>query len=192
MAARLFYSTSQIQGKTCRPTSTLLRRSQISTITRSVHHRVLELEDLNEFRRILLSRPGSVLSSLENDELRIDQSELDAYNVDWLGKYRGNSKVVLKPKTTEEISKIVSYCAKNRLAVCPQGGNTGLVGGSVPVFDEVILNLSGINKIRSFDQTSGILSVDAGCILQTVDDFLKEKKFIFPLDLGAKGSLVEI
>ncbi|EFP79871.2 D-lactate dehydrogenase (cytochrome) [Puccinia graminis f. sp. tritici CRL 75-36-700-3] len=151
-------------------------------------HKTLALDDLNQFRNILGSRPGAVLSSLENDELRTDPSDLEAFNVDWMGKYRGHSKVVLKPKSTEEVSRIVSYCVKNRLAICPQGGNTGLVGGSVPVFDEIILNLSGLNKIRNFDQTSGIISVDAGCILQTVDDFLKEKGFIFPLDLGAKGS----
>ncbi|PLW26706.1 hypothetical protein PCASD_20758 [Puccinia coronata f. sp. avenae] len=151
-------------------------------------HKTLAVEDVDQFRRILESRPGAVISSLEDDRQRTDPSDLEAFNVDWMGKYRGHSKVVLKPKTTQEISQIVSYCVKNRLAICPQGGNTGLVGGSVPVFDEIILNLSALNKIRNFDQTSGIISVDAGCILQTVDDFLKEKGFIFPLDLGAKGS----
>ncbi|KAH9470264.1 hypothetical protein MJO28_003853 [Puccinia striiformis f. sp. tritici] len=151
-------------------------------------HKTLAVEDVNQFRSILDSRPGAVISSLESDDQRTDPSDLEAFNVDWMGKYRGHSKVVLKPKSTEEVSRIVSYCAKNRLAICPQGGNTGLVGGSVPVFDEIILNLSALNKIRNFDQTSGIISVDAGCILQTADDFLKEKGFIFPLDLGAKGS----
>ncbi|OAV92174.1 hypothetical protein PTTG_03708 [Puccinia triticina 1-1 BBBD Race 1] len=151
-------------------------------------HKTLAVEDVKQFRSILGSRPGAVLSALETDDLRTDPSDLEAFNVDWMGKYRGQSKVVLKPKSTDEVSRIVSYCHKNRLAICPQGGNTGLVGGSVPVFDEVILNLSGLNKIRTFDETSGIVSVDAGCILQSVDDFLKEKGFIFPLDLGAKGS----
>ncbi|KAH9460468.1 hypothetical protein Pst134EB_008640 [Puccinia striiformis f. sp. tritici] len=157
------------------------------TLTRP-DHKTLAVEDVNQFRSILDSRPGAVISSLESDDQRTDPSDLEAFNVDWMGKYRGHSKVVLKPKSTEEVSRIVSYCAKNRLAICPQGGNTGLVGGSVPVFDEIILNLSALNKIRNFDQTSGIISVDAGCILQTADDFLKEKGFIFPLDLGAKGS----
>lgn len=56
-------------------------------------------------------------------------------------KYKGESKVVLKPKSTEEVSKIVAYCVKEGIAITPQGGNTGLVGGSVPVYDEVILSL---------------------------------------------------
>ncbi|EGG03015.1 uncharacterized protein MELLADRAFT_49675 [Melampsora larici-populina 98AG31] len=150
-------------------------------------YKSITLDDINQFRKIL-NRPGSVLSSLENDPDRIHQSDLDVFNHDWMGKYKGQSKVVLKPKSTEEVSKIVGYCVKERLAICPQGGNTGLVGGSVPVFDEVILSLNGLSNIRSFDSTSGILTADAGCILQSLDEFVKEKGYIVPLDLGAKGS----
>ena len=67
----------------------------------------------------------------------------------------GYSKCVLKPKTTEEVSAILKYCNERRLAVCPQGGNTGLAGGSNPVFDEVIVSTSLMNKIISFDSFSG-------------------------------------
>lgn len=103
-------------------------------------------------------------------------------------KYKGHTKLVLKPSSTEEVSKILKYCNENLLAIVPQGGNSGLVGGSVPVFDEIVLNTSRMNIIRSFDEISGTLVVDAGCILETVDGFLAEKNHIFPLDLGAKGS----
>jgi FAD/FMN-containing dehydrogenase len=103
-------------------------------------------------------------------------------------KYRGHAKLVLKPSTTEQVSQILKYCNDNLLAVVPQGGNTGLVGGSVPVFDEIVINLSKMDKIRSFDDVSGILVADAGVILEVADNFLAEKKYIFPLDLGAKGS----
>jgi FAD/FMN-containing dehydrogenase len=61
-------------------------------------------------------------------------------------------------------------------------------GGSNPVYDEIILNLGNMSSIRSFDEVSGILQCDAGCILETVDNYLADKGFIFPLDLGAKGS----
>jgi len=57
------------------------------------------------------------------------------------GKYSGETKVVLKPKTVEEVSKLMAYCVKTSIAITPQGGNTGLVGGSVPVYDEVIITL---------------------------------------------------
>lgn len=62
---------------------------------------------------------------------------------------------MLKPKTTEEVSKILAFCNENLLAVCPQGGNTGLVGGSVPVFDEVVLSTSLMTEIINVEETSG-------------------------------------
>jgi len=114
--------------------------------------------------------------------------DLEPFNGDWMRKYRGHTKLVLKPGSTEEVSKILKYCNENMLAVVPQGGNSGLVGGSVPVFDEIVINMSRMNEIRSFDEVSGTLAVDAGCILEVVDNYLGEKGHIFPLDLGAKGS----
>lgn len=114
--------------------------------------------------------------------------DLEAYNSDWMRKYRGHARLVIKPKTTEEVSKVLKYCNENMLAVVPQGGNSGLVGGSVPIFDEIVVSTSRMNNIRSFDDVSGILVADAGCILEVVDNFLAEKNHIFPLDLGAKGS----
>lgn len=103
-------------------------------------------------------------------------------------KYKGQSTLVLKPRSTAEVSEILKYCHEKRLAVVPQGGNTGLVGGSVPVFDEVVINLSTMNKIRSFDEVSGTIVVDAGVVLEAADNYLRERNHIFPLDLGAKGS----
>lgn len=62
---------------------------------------------------------------------------------------------MLKPKTTEEVSAIMRYCNQRLLAVCPQGGNTGLVGGSVPVFDEIVLSTQLMNQIENIDELSG-------------------------------------
>ena len=114
--------------------------------------------------------------------------DLEPFNSDWMRKYRGHTKLVVKPGSTQEVSKVLKYCNENMLAVVPQGGNSGLVGGSVPVFDEIVVSTSRMNKIRSFDEVSGTLVVDAGCILEVVDKFLQENNHIFPLDLGAKGS----
>ncbi|CAL8289307.1 unnamed protein product [Gadus morhua 'NCC'] len=74
------------------------------------------------------------------------------------------------------------------LAVNPQGGNTGLVGGSVPVYDEIILSTALLNNILTFDPVSGILTCQAGCVLEGLSGYLEEQDFIMPLDLGAKGS----
>lgn len=117
-----------------------------------------------------------------------DAEDVEPFNGDWMRKYRGHTKIVLKPGSTEEVSKILKYCNDNMLAVVPQGGNTGLVGGSVPVFDEIVINLTRMNKIQSFDEVSGILVADAGVILEVADNYLAERSHIFPLDLGAKGT----
>lgn len=137
----------------------------------------LEVADIRHFEDIV--GKGNVIH---------ESSALESMNEDWMGKYRGSSKLALRPKTTEQVSRILAYCNQQRLAVVPQGGNTGLVGGSVPVHDEVILSMSRMNEIRSFDAVSGVLVADAGSILQAVDEYLMERDHIFPLDLGAKGS----
>lgn len=137
-----------------------------------------------KFFQELLGTESAVIDGLSKDATE----DIEPYNSDWMRKYRGHAKLVLKPQTTEEVSKILKYCNDNSLAVVPQGGNTGLVGGSVPVFDEIVVNLQRMNKIRSFDEVSGVLVADAGVILEVADNFLAEKGHIFPLDLGAKGS----
>ncbi|KAK9380551.1 uncharacterized protein V2V93DRAFT_391565 [Kockiozyma suomiensis] len=127
-------------------------------------------------------------SILPESSILQDDQDLSGYNIDSMRKYNGQSRLVLKPRSTEEVSKIMKHCGERKLAVVPQGGNTGLVGGSVPVFDEIVISLSNLNKIRSFDEVSGIIVADAGCILEATDMFLAEHGYIFPLDLGAKGS----
>ncbi|GMM34434.1 D-lactate dehydrogenase [Saccharomycopsis crataegensis] len=145
-------------------------------VKRDPNYKQLEDSDIAHFTEIL------------GDSKLVIQEDLDFYNEDYMHKYMGQSKLVLKPKTTQQVSEIIKYCNEKKLAIVPQGGNTGLVGGSVPVFDEIVLSLSSLNKIRSFDEVSGILKADAGLILENADNFLAEKGYIFPLDLGAKGS----
>ncbi|KIO25753.1 hypothetical protein M407DRAFT_24911 [Tulasnella calospora MUT 4182] len=144
----------------------------------------LEPKDVEHFATILPKT--SILSTLP--PIHGSADDLDPFNSDWMGKYVGQSQCVLKPRTTEEVSKIMKWCWERRIPVVPQGGNTGLVGGSVPIGSEVILNLSNMNKIRTFDPISGILVCDAGCILESLSEFLDPHKHIMPLDLGAKGS----
>ncbi|KAJ8650457.1 hypothetical protein MRB53_003480 [Persea americana] len=117
-----------------------------------------------------------------------DRDRLLTANMDWMRKYEGSSQLLLQPRSTDEVSQILKYCNSRHLAVVPQGGNTGLVGGSVPVFDEVIINIGSMNNVISLDKVSGILVCEAGCILENLDSFLANQGFIMPLDLGAKGS----
>ena len=89
----------------------------------------------------------------------------------------GNSRLLLCPQNTQQVSDILKYCNQQRLAVVPQGGNTGLVGGSVPLFDEIILNLRNMNRIEKFDPVSSVVTVEAGVILERLNQFLEERGF---------------
>lgn len=117
-----------------------------------------------------------------------DSEELESFNSDWTKKFAGKSQLVVKPGSTEEISAILKHCNERKLAIVPQGGNTSLVGGSVPVHDEIILRTDRLNKILGFDETYGILSAQAGCILSDLQEYALERDHEVPLDLGAKGS----
>nr|POE87401.1 putative d-lactate dehydrogenase, mitochondrial [Quercus suber] len=152
-------------------------------IKRDSRFKELNEEDITFFKD-LLGNESAVIDGITKDAT----DDLEGYNADWMKKYRGQTRLVLKPSSTDQVSKILKYCNDKLLAVNPQGGNTGLVGGSVPVFDEIVINLARMNKVHSFDDVSGILVADAGVVLQAADDHVADKGYIFPLDLGAKGS----
>ncbi|KAL2010746.1 hypothetical protein VTN00DRAFT_6553 [Thermoascus crustaceus] len=141
-------------------------------------------EEHVKYFKELLGAESAVIDGVTADAA----DDIEPFNSDWMRKYRGHTRLVLKPQSKEEVSKVLKYCNENKLAVVPQGGNTGLVGGSVPVFDEIVINTSRMNKIRSFDDESGVLVADAGVILEVADQYLAERDHLFPLDLGAKGS----
>jgi len=182
-AIRLISSTTVSQFRESRAKPLKLTTETYPNLKRDPKFGRLTEQHVSFFKETLGG--GGVIDAVTSDAASDD---IEAFNADWMRKYRGHCKLVLKPASTEEVSKILKYCNDNQLAVVPQGGNTGLVGGSVPVFDEIVINLSRMNQIRSFDEVSGSLVVDAGCILETVDNYLAERGYIFPLDLGAKGS----
>jgi len=117
-----------------------------------------------------------------------DADDLQAHNNDWTNKFSGKSGLMLKPKTSEEVSLCLKHCNDRMLAVVPQAGNTNLVGGSVPVHDEVIINTSRMNKILGFDESYGIVSSEAGVILSALQKHTKELGYEVPLELGSKHS----
>ncbi|KAK5978893.1 FAD-binding PCMH-type domain-containing protein [Trichostrongylus colubriformis] len=100
----------------------------------------------------------------------VKTTDIDSYKTDWTKAFRGDPACVLLPSCAEEVSAILAHCARRRIAVVPQAGNTGLVGGSVPLYDEVVLSIRRINKHFEFDDVSGIMSCDAGMILEELDN----------------------
>ncbi|WFD35740.1 (R)-2-hydroxyglutarate--pyruvate transhydrogenase [Malassezia cuniculi] len=144
---------------------------------------------LNQFAGVLSSPKSSILSSLTGGPwTTVEADDLATFNEDWMGKYKGKSTCVVRPKSTEELAQIMRICYDNDVAIVPQGGNTGLVGGGVPVHDEVVISLASMNRVRSFDATSGTLVCDAGCILENLDAHVGQHGYMMPLDLGAKGT----
>ena len=117
-----------------------------------------------------------------------DADELAAVSVDWMRKFRGRASLLLRPSSTQEVAAVLRHCNERRLPVVPQGGNTGLVGGSVPVSDELVLSLSRMNRVLEFDAHAGIVTVESGIVLEQLSNWLEPKGFIVPLDLGAKGT----
>ncbi|PKY22829.1 FAD-binding domain-containing protein [Rhizophagus irregularis] len=174
-------SGAEIPAKKHAPTKKVeFTADKYTYLHRNPNFKELTQDDIKFFASIL---PANGLI-IDNEE------ELMPYNVDWMKKYRGKSRLVARPKTTRQISQILKYCNENKLPVVPQGGNTGLVGGGVPFFDEIVISTNNMNQIRSFDPVSGILTCDAGCILEVLDNYLAEQEqgYMMPLDLGAKGS----
>ena len=117
-----------------------------------------------------------------------DAPTLARFNTDWTGAFRGASSLALRPATVGAASAILAYCNARRLAVVPQGGNTGLVGGGVPVYDEVVLSTDRMNRVLSVDAEAGTLTAEAGCTLAALDAAAAEVGLAAPLDIGARGS----
>jgi FAD/FMN-containing dehydrogenase len=112
------------------------------------------------------------------------------YLTDWRGRYTGRTRAVLLPGSVAEVAELVGLCAHYRVPVVPQGGRTGLVLGSVPDAsgEAVLLSLRRLNRIRAIDAANRTMTVDAGCILQHVQEAAAAHGMLFPLSLAAEGS----
>ena len=119
-----------------------------------------------------------------------DDASMAPFLRDW--RQRGNARAlaVLRPASTEQVAALVRSCAQWRIALVPQGGNTGLVLGSVPDASgtAVVLSMARINKIRAIDALNRTMTVDAGCILQHIQQAAFDAGCLFPLSLAAEGS----
>ncbi|MGB3415107.1 MAG: FAD-binding oxidoreductase [Mesorhizobium sp.] len=118
-----------------------------------------------------------------------EASDRAAHEEDWRGRYRGEALCVALPKTTGDVSGIVMACARHGAAIVPQGGNTGLSGGSIPTTpNTVIISTRRMNRIETVDAVEGSMIVGAGCILMDIHAAAEAAGWVFPLHLGAEGS----
>ena len=120
----------------------------------------------------------------------LTEGDLSAWELDWRRRWRGRALAVVRPGSTAEVAAVVRACAAHGVAIVPQGGNTGLVGGGVP--DEsgtqVLLSLQRMNRVRGIDAANLTLTAEAGCVLQAVQAAAAEQGLLFPLSLAAEGS----
>jgi FAD/FMN-containing dehydrogenase len=119
-----------------------------------------------------------------------DPAQTKPYFTDWRRQYSAPAECVVRPATAAEVAKVVALCAREEVAVVAQGGNTGLVGGSVPTGTgrEIVLSLARLNRIRSLDTLNDTITVEAGCVLATVQKTAEDAGRLFPLSLAAEGS----
>jgi len=119
-----------------------------------------------------------------------EPADVAPYVVDWRKQYSGSAECVVRPANTGEVAAVVAHCAREGVAIVPQGGNTGLCGGSVPTGTqrEIVLSLARMNRIRALDPLNDTLTVESGCVLADIQRVARDANRLFPLSLGAEGS----
>ena len=117
-------------------------------------------------------------------------ADLSAWENDWRKRAQGRALAVVRPGSTAEVAAVVRACARAGAAIVPQGGNTGLVVGSVPDGSgtQVVLSLTRMNAVRAIDGANLTMTVEAGCVLQSLQEAAENAGFLFPLSLAAEGS----
>ncbi|QIG49525.1 FAD-binding oxidoreductase [Nordella sp. HKS 07] len=131
------------------------------------------------------------LAAVVGDKYAItDPAAMAAYMTEWREIWIGKSPLVLRPASTEEVSRILAIANETDTAIVPQSGNTGLVGGQIPfeTGDEVLLSLDRMTRIRNVDPLNNSITVDAGVTLQTVQGEAEKAGRFFPLSLESEGS----
>ena len=117
-----------------------------------------------------------------------EPADLEPFLQEWRGRTTGDALIVISPRTAQEVSAVVRTCAEAGVSVVPQGGNTGLCGGALPSSGQVLLSMNRMNRVRTIDPHDYSITVDAGCVLQDVQEVAEEHDRFFPLSLGAEGT----
>ncbi|MGB2220044.1 MAG: FAD-binding oxidoreductase [Henriciella sp.] len=116
-----------------------------------------------------------------------DPDRLEQAATPWRGTYKGETPLIVMPKTTSETSKLVHLCSEHNVAITPQGGNTGLVDAGTP-HGEVTLSLCRMHGLRDIDSFNNSITIEAGATLRTVQDLATDADRFFPLSLGSEGT----
>lgn len=133
-------------------------------------------------------RAASAIVGPEN--LFTETLDMEAFVTDWRDRYKGQACAVARPGSTAEVIALMRLCAEHAVAVVPQGGNTGLCGAATPDVSgtALVLWLGRMQQVREFNEVDGCVVVEAGAVLQRIQEFAAEHGYFFPMSLGAEGS----
>ena len=136
---------------------------------------------------------NAVTALVGGDALLTDEAA-ESYLTDWRGRYSGQSVAVVFPANTQQVSDVVKLCVVHNISIVPQGGNTSLCGGGVPLpqGQQLVINLSRFNRIRVIDTINYTMTVEAGSTLASVRDAAEKNNRLFPLGLTAIADHCEI
>ena len=125
-----------------------------------------------------------------HDNVLTQASDMESFLGDWRGRYHGAARCVVRPSSTAEVAALVRACAEAGVPIVPQGGNTSHCGASIPDTSgsAVLISLSRMNAIRAVDAANNTITVEAGCVLQTIQEAAFAADRLFPLSLAAEGS----
>ncbi|WP_353189921.1 FAD-binding oxidoreductase [Pandoraea pnomenusa] len=131
-----------------------------------------------------------LIDAVGADSVFTSTDDIAPWLADWRGMYRGNAQAVVRPRTAQDVSKILALCQSTATPVVPRGGNTGLCGGATPdtSAQNVVLSLDRMNAVRSLDTIANTLVAEAGCILEDLQRTARDANRLLPLSLAAEGS----
>jgi FAD/FMN-containing dehydrogenase len=140
-----------------------------------------------------MSRHSNLLQQLRStvgETHVLTTGDLSAWEQDWRKREQGKALAVVRPASTEEVTQVVKACAAAGVSIVPQGGNTGMVVGSTPDASgtQVVLSLQRMNRVRKIDGANLTVTVEAGCILQTLQEACEKAGYLFPLSMASEGS----
>src|SRR6202045_541445 len=132
---------------------------------------------------------GARFRAIVGDKYAVPEAaDIAPYVTEERDLFHGRSPLVLRPGSTAEVSAICKLASAHRIALVPQGGNTGLVGGQTPHNGEVVVSMRRMDRIREVDTASNTMTCEAGVVLQNAQARAAEVDRLFPLSLGAEGS----
>ena len=127
-------------------------------------------------------------SLLGSGRISEDEDIIKTYSDDWTGRYRGFARAVISPQSTDEVAEILNWCSTNQVGVVPQGGNTGMVGGSTPLNGELIISLRKMKNVNFSDTNDNQIVAEAGATLLEIQNLALERSMIYGVDFAARDS----